>query len=90
LIFGRQFSHLFQFFLLLSFQQTPDTIAEVVTINSEVKSFEVNVGKEAFLYKKKFGISGIVFSKRTAHLEKVRTEKNPEECQIAPWEQLEV
>ena len=79
----------FSIWVLRNVQQSPDTIAEVVIINPKVSKFLVNIGEEAYYYTNKYKVPQVIFSKRTGKLENVRVEKHADECNIAPWEDLQ-
>ncbi|NCS97307.1 MAG: hypothetical protein GW762_01825 [Candidatus Pacebacteria bacterium] len=64
----------------------PDTIAELVVVNPTTSVFEINVGKEAFEYDKKYDLPDIVFSKEVISPREVRTEETGE-SNIAPWQE---
>lgn len=70
-------------------QDYPDTVAEIVIMNPKVSRFVVNVGEEAFNFSEKYKIPHVVYSKKAQRPEEVRSESLGEECNIAPWEQLE-
>lgn len=79
----------FPIWSLRKVQQSPDTIAEVVVMNPKVSKFWVNVGEEAFYFKGRYNIPHVVFSKQVFKPEDIRSENLDEECNIAPWEELE-
>ena len=75
--------------LLSKIQDFPDTIGEVITIDTDINKFNINIGEEAYCYNKKFGSTAVIFSKRAFKLDDVRKESIQEECRIPPWENLE-
>ena len=79
----------FPIWFLRKVQQQPDTIAEVIITNPRVSKFLVNVGKEAHYFNEKYKVPHLVFSMRVSKPEYVRSELRSEECNIAPWEDLE-
>ena len=80
---------LFQIWSFRKIQDSPDTIAEVIVMNPEVSRFTVNVGEEANYYNDRYTVSPIIFSKKVTKPEDVRTETTNENCNVAPWEDLE-
>lgn len=79
----------FPVWTFLKIQDYPDTIAEIVITNPKISKFMVNVGEEAFYFSDKYKIPHVVFSKKAHKPEEVRSEPLSEECNIAPWEDLE-
>jgi hypothetical protein len=69
-------------------QQTPDTIAEVITINPKIEKFKINVGKEAYYFNETYKIPSSVISKKAFNVGEIKSEIIGE-YDIPPWENLE-
>lgn len=65
-------------------ESRPDTIAELVIINPEVHKIRVNVGEAIHIFDK-FGLPGVIRTKRVGSTDLVRMEK-AEKTYITPWE----
>ncbi|MFA5015189.1 MAG: hypothetical protein WC549_06585 [Actinomycetota bacterium] len=74
---------------LSKIKDSPDTIAEIVTIDSGINHFEINIGREAYYYNKQFKTPAIIYSKRAFKPKDVRVESNQKEDHTLPWEMLE-
>ena len=74
---------------LSKIKDSPDTTAEVITIDSAINNFELNIGKEAYCYNQKFKTPAIVYSKKASKPEDIRSESNQKEDYTLPWEMLE-
>lgn len=65
-------------------ESRPDTVAELVIINPEVYKIRVNIGEAVHIFNK-FGLPGVIRTKRVGSTDLVRMEK-AEKTYITPWD----